>query len=394
VFTHRAAKIAALVEEIVRVHASGRPILVGTASVRESEELAAALRERSVACEVLNAKQDAREASIVARAGTYGAVTISTNMAGRGTDIRLGADDPTAYERVVALGGLYVIGTNRHESLRIDNQLRGRSGRQGDPGSSRFFISLEDDLIERYGVRVLIPKSHRPARQAAPIADPVVPREIARAQRIVEGQNFEIRRTLWKYSAIVDEQRTIVYRWREELLEDEADPGVWSERAPERYARFVDAVGADAVRRAEQRVSIHLLDRAWADHLALIEDIREGIHLQRYGGREPIAEFHRQIVETFATMMNRVHEESEELFEKIEVVDGGIDLGAAGMAGSSATWTYLVNDNPFSTFSQSLMSSQNIGAAAATGMLAVVYWPISLAVAAVIFVRRWLRRRR
>jgi preprotein translocase subunit SecA len=393
VFTHRGAKIAALVDEIARVHATGRPILVGTASVRESEELASALRERSVACEVLNAKQDAREASIVARAGVFGAVTISTNMAGRGTDIRLGGEDPAAHERIAALGGLYVIGTNRHESLRVDNQLRGRSGRQGDPGASRFFISLEDDLIERYGVRALIPKSHRPTLQAAPIADPIVAREIARAQRVVEGQNFEIRRTLWKYSALVDEQRTIVYRWRQELVQDEADPGVWSERVPDRHARFVEAVGADPVRRAEQRVSLHLLDKSWSDHLALIEDIREGIHLQRYGGREPVAEFHRQIVEAFGTMMDRVQDESAELFEKIDIVDGRIDLGAAGLAGSSATWTYLVNDNPFSTFSQSLMSSQNIGAAATMGMLAVVYWPISIAVAAVVFVRRWLRRR-
>ncbi len=176
VFTHRAAKVAALVEEITRVHAVGRPVLVGTSSVAESEELAALLRRQRVKCRVLNARHDAREALIVSRAGMPGAVTISTNMAGRGTDIVLGAGDAGAREYVVALGGLYVIGTNRHESRRVDDQLRGRAGRQGDPGSSRFFVSLEDDLVRRYGVLDLVPRGHRPGPQPGPVGDPVVAR--------------------------------------------------------------------------------------------------------------------------------------------------------------------------------------------------------------------------
>ena len=171
-------------------------------------------------------------------------------MAGRGTDIRLGGDADGMHEQVVALGGLYVIGTNRHESLRIDNQLRGRAGRQGDPGSSRFFISLGDDLIQRYGVMALIPKAHRPALRSSPINDPIVSREIARAQRIVEGQNFEIRRTLWKYSAMVDDQRAVVYRWRQELLQGESDPGVWVARAPERSRDAPGACRGNGRRRA------------------------------------------------------------------------------------------------------------------------------------------------
>ena len=169
VFTHRAPKLQALADEIARVQATGRPVLVGTASVAESEELAAMLRGRRVKCRVLNARHDAREALIVSRAGMPGAVTISTNMAGRGTDIVLGGGDPEAHAKVVALGGLYVIGTNRHESRRVDDQLRGRAGRQGDPGSSRFFVSLEDDLIRRYGVLGLIPR--RPPPRAAGRAD-------------------------------------------------------------------------------------------------------------------------------------------------------------------------------------------------------------------------------
>ena len=394
VFTHRRAKIAALVEEIARVHGTRRPILVGTASVRESEELAAELSSHGVRCTVLNAKQDAHEAETIAGAGALGAVTISTNMAGRGTDIRLGGPDEADRDAVVALGGLYVIGTNRHESLRIDNQLRGRAGRQGDPGSSRFFIALDDDLIQRYGVISLIPKAHLPSPRPQPIDDDVVRREIARAQRIVEGQNFEIRRTLWKYSAVVDDQRAIVNRWRQELLDGDADPGACVERAPEKYEALVRAVGADAVRRAEQRVTVHVLDRAWADHLALIDDIREGIHLQRYGGREPITEFHRQIVAAFSAMMERVKEDAVEVFERLEVREGQIDLAGAGIAGSSSTWTYLVNDNPFSTFGLSLVANRNIGLAATTGFLAALYLPFTMLVTATVFLKRWLSRRK
>ena len=394
VFTHRDAKTAALVDEIARVHATGRPILVGTASVRESEELSAELALRHIPHDVLNARQDAHEARIVARAGMLGAVTISTNMAGRGTDIKLGGPDEREHATVVALDGLYVIGTSRQESLRIDHQLRGRAGRQGDPGTSRFFIALDDDLIRRYGVMALIPKAHHPRLQAGPVDDPVVSREIARAQRIVEGQNFEIRRTLWKYSAMVDEQREIVYRWRQELLRDEADPGACAEDAPEHHAALTAAAGADAVRRAEQRLTIHALDGAWADHLARIDDIREGIHLQRYGGREPINEFHRQIVEAFSTMMDRVREDAVEMFLRLEARDGAIDLSRAGVAGSSSTWTYLVNDNPFSTLGLSLLANRNVGPAAATGFLALLYFPLTIVVTTTVLVRRWLRRGR
>jgi preprotein translocase subunit SecA len=394
VFVTRRAKQAAIVQEVERIHRTGRPILVGTTSVRESEELGAALKTRAVPCEVLNAKQDAVEASIIARAGQLGAVTISTNMAGRGTDIVLGGGDAVEREEVAALGGLYVLGTNRHESRRIDDQLRGRAGRQGDPGSSRFFISLEDDLIQRYGVMSLIPASHRPTPQSGPVDDPIVSREIARAQRIVEGQNFEIRRTLWKYSALVEEQRRIIYEWRQSLLADESDPGICAESCAEHHETLAEAAGVDAVRHAEQAIVIRLLDERWAEHLALIEDIREGIHLQRYGGREPVVEFHHQIVEGFEMLMAGVREQAAERFAKLQLVNGAIDLSAAGLAGSSSTWTYLVNDNPFSTLGLSMLASRNVGAAGAMGMLAVIYWPVTMIVTASVFVRRWLAKRR
>jgi preprotein translocase subunit SecA len=179
VFTHRAAKESALGDEVARAHGAGRPVLVGTLTVEESERIGALLRSRGIACQVLNAMHDEDEARIVAGAGAAGAVTIATNMAGRGTDIRLGDGTEGSAAHVASLGGLYVIGSNRHESRRLDRQLRGRAGRQGDPGESRFFLSLDDELLVRYGIRGLIPPEYVPPPQAAPLDHPVVGREIA-----------------------------------------------------------------------------------------------------------------------------------------------------------------------------------------------------------------------
>ena len=385
VFTHRDAKMRALADEIARVQATGRPVLVGTASVAESEALFRALRDRRVKCRVLNARHDAREAVIVARAGMPGAVTISTNMAGRGTDIVLGGGDAALRARLAALGGLYVLGTNRHESRRVDDQLRGRAGRQGDPGSSRFFISLEDDLIRRYGVTALIPKPHRPARQDGPVTNPIVAREVARAQRIIEGQHFEIRRTLWRYSAMVEEQRAQVCARREELLHDASEPAACADAAPEHHASLVRAVGARAVERAENQLTMLVLDRRWSDHLRLIDDIREGIHLQRYGGRDPLTEFHRQMIGAYASMMESVRDEVVEAFGRLRAEGGRIDLERVGLRGPASTWTYLVNDNPFASFWVSLAAPGNLGVSLATAMLAVMYWPVAVAVAAAVF---------
>ena len=388
VYTHRRAKMAGLTDEIERVHAAGRPVLVGTASVAESEELFRALRARTVKCRVLNARHDAREARLVARAGLPGAVTISTNMAGRGTDIVLGGGDPALHAQVAALGGLYVIGTNHHESRRIDDQLRGRAGRQGDTGSSRFFISLEDDLIRRYGVLALIPPGHRPAPGDEPIEDPIVRREIARAQRIIEGQNFEIRRTLWRYSAMVEEQRALVSARRDELLHGASQPTACAEGAPEHWKALERAVGAEELERAENRLTMILLDRRWSDHLRLIEDIREGIHLQRYGGRDPLTEFQRQIIDGYAAMMEGLHDEVVETFKTLRAEGGTIDLERAGLRGPAATWTYLVNDNPFASFWLSLIAPGRFGTSLATSFLALLYWPVTLVVVAARLLRR------
>ncbi len=394
VFTDRAPKMRALVEEIARVQATDRPVLVGTSSVAESEELAARLRGKGVKCRVLNARHDAREALIVSRAGMPGAVTISTNMAGRGTDIVLGGGDPEAHARVVALGGLYVIGTNRHESRRVDDQLRGRAGRQGDPGSSRFFISLEDDLVQRYGVMALIPAGRRPERQDGPVPDPSVRRAVAAAQRIIEGQNFEIRRTLWRYSAMVEEQRQLMFDHRQGLLEGDGGSGMCAEEAPGQYAALVLEAGAEQVRDAERRLALILLDRRWSDHLALIDDIREGIHLQRYGGRLPLTEFQRQIIDAYAAMMEGLRDEVVETFMRLRAEHGTIDLDRAGLRGPTSTWTYLVNDNPLPSFGLQLIAPGNLAVAIATATLAVVYFPVTIAVLATTVIRRRLRRQR
>ena len=346
VYSHRDAKERAVVEEIQRVHATGRPVLVGTLTVEESERLAARLRATGVGCEILNAKNDAMEARVIARAGAPGAVTISTNMAGRGTDIRLGGDDAAEHARVAALGGLYVIGTNRHESRRVDLQLRGRAGRQGDPGESRFFVSLEDDLLVRYGVEGLIAGRVVTGKSDEPLDHPVLRAEIDRAQRIIEGQNFEIRKTLWRYASVIEEQRRHVMEARRAILHGDEAPDVWRQ-APGRRQALVDEAGEDAVRDAERAVMLFQIDRAWRDHLARAADLREGIHLVSLGGQDPLTRFTTEIELAFRGIEEAIDQAVLDALAEVRVSDGRIDLEELGLRGPSSTWTYLVNDDPF-----------------------------------------------
>jgi len=348
VFTHKAAKREALVEEIVRVHQTGRPVLVGTASVSESEELSAALRAAGVVGEVLNAKNDEREAQVVAAAGAPFAVTLSTNMAGRGTDIRLGGADERERDAVVAQGGLYVIGTNRHESRRIDRQLRGRAGRQGDPGSSRFFVSLEDDLVRRYGVEKLVSVRHLPSPQAGPLDRPLVAAEIARAQRIVEGESGEIRRTLYAYAAPVERQRRATMERRFGVLTGAQPPDALLEaclsKLTETHPRLSEGERAGVA----QRVALRALDRGWSEHLAEARDLQDDSHLLAFAGKYPLAEFQRQVGEAFPAMVGRTFDQAEAALASLVIgPDGAVDWDASDLRGPSATWTYLIGDNPF-----------------------------------------------
>ena len=369
VFTHREAKERAVVDDVARAHAIGRPVLVGTLTVEESERLAAALRARGVACAVLNAKEDEHEARVVAAAGAPGAVTIATNMAGRGTDIRLGDGTAVGAECVAALGGLYVIGTNRHESRRVDLQLRGRAGRQGDPGETRFFLSLDDALLVRYGIRSLIPDRYLPPPGPDPIEHPVVRREIARAQRIIEGQNFEIHRTLSRYAAKLEEQYALVMERRAALVSGEDVPEVWA-GVPEARGRLVTAVGEAATDDAERAVTRAHLDRLWREHLAACADLREGIHLVRLGGQDPLERFTTEVRSAFAQLTAALDEAVLSALDGIRAQGGRVEIAGVHLKGPSSTWTYLVNDDPFRE--QVLLSLIGTGGKAVAVYAAVV----------------------
>jgi preprotein translocase subunit SecA len=382
VFTHREAKWRALTEEIVRAHTSSQPVLVGTASVQESEELASLLDARGILCSVLNARHDEYEAEIVAQAGVPGAVTISTNMAGRGTDIKLGGSDQRYRAEVLASGGLLVLGTNRHESRRIDLQLRGRAGRQGDPGSSRFFISLEDDLFKRYQLEDLLPARVRATRSDQPISSPLVNGEIDRAQRIVEGQCTSIRTTLSQYSEVVEQQRTIIAARRQRVLE-----GCWDSlldtAEPEALSRAREVLGMDTLRELERRLTLRAIDAAWADHLALIAELREGIHLQEIGGKSPLVELHRGIVDPFDDISDRVASRVATELSELDLDDTAASLQQ--IRGPSSTWTYLVNDTVFGSWI-GLLGGRNVGLLATA---AAFYAPLLLLLAVA---RRWFKR--
>ncbi|GAA2267038.1 accessory Sec system translocase SecA2 [Nonomuraea roseoviolacea subsp. roseoviolacea] len=317
-------KEAALVEEIQAVHATGRPILIGTLDVAESENLARQLRRRELDPVVLNAKNDAEEASIIARAGERDAITVSTQMAGRGTDIRLG-------EGVAELGGLYVIGSGRHASSRLDDQLRGRAGRQGDPGGSVFFVSMRDDLVTQFA-----PDERPPA----PDADGVVRHRrgayvVAHAQRVAEGVNLQIHRNTWRYTRLLEQQRELILEWRDKVLHGDAAARALAEGDPERWA----AMPEDTREETARQIVLHAIDRCWTEHLAFLTDLREGIHLRALGRMSPIDEFHREAVAEYKAMLAEVERRSLEAFEAPE----------PDLRRPTATWTYMVQDNPFGT---------------------------------------------
>jgi preprotein translocase subunit SecA len=289
VFPTKAAKEAAVQEVIRGVHSSGQPVLVGTASVEESERLSRALG--GIPHAVLNARNEEEEAGIIARAGLRGAVTISTNMAGRGVDIKLG-------DGVAELGGLFVLGTNRHESRRIDHQLRGRAGRQGDPGRSRFLISLEDDLLKQYGIE-----------------DARYQHDAESIQRLIEGQNLDIRLFLVKYEGVIEGQRNSIQQRRQQIL---------LSALPER----------------ERLVSLMTIDDLWADHLAAVSELRSGVQWISYGGRDPLHEYLTQVDTMFRDLEDSLESETAARLEDAE--QRGLDPPERG-----ATWTYLTTDRPF-----------------------------------------------
>ncbi|MEV4264410.1 accessory Sec system translocase SecA2 [Kribbella sp. NPDC049584] len=344
-------KNEALVKHIGVVHESGRPILIGTHSVEESEQLSDKLEAAGIEHVVLNAKNDAEEAAIIAEAGVPGTVTVSTQMAGRGTDIRLGGrDESHDKEKAIELGGLYVIGTGLHASRRLDDQLRGRAGRQGDPGETLFFASLADELVTRYSVSSgLRPHPDETGR----LTDRKSIGMLEHAQRVADGANAELHRTTWQYNRLTGQQRAILLETREKVLTEDLAATELAERAKERYDELVDEVGEDVVKAAARRIALGHLDRRWTDHLAYLADLREGIHLRSLAGGivhlKPIDEFNKSAIASFDTLIEDAWKDAAETFGTAEITPDGLDEEASGIPRPTATWTYLVNDNPFGT---------------------------------------------
>jgi preprotein translocase subunit SecA len=399
-------KFNAVVEEIKELHAKGQPVLVGTISIEKSERLSAMLKKVGIKHVVLNAKYHEKEAEIVAQAGRKDSVTIATNMAGRGTDILLGGNaeflakeqlrkkgiDPSTatqqqweesfnkiqtevqreHEEVIGLAGLHILGTERHESRRIDNQLRGRSGRQGDPGTSRFYLSLEDDLMRIFASEKVSSIMQRLGMdEGVPIESRLISKRIEAAQKQVEGHNFTIRKHLLEYDDVMNQQRKTIYGLRKKFLE-EADqkefllnltedviadyldthcgaglnPAEWNidglrhallhqfgldihhekisprelnrdelqqavfNKAKEKYEHKETLIGPEAMRLHERVILLNVLDSHWKDHLLAMDQLKEGIGLRGYGQRDPLVEYKKESFDTFQQMMNAIEEES------------------------------------------------------------------------------------
>lgn len=336
-------KFRAVTDEICKAHESGRPVLIGTQTVMDSERLASFLKIRGLEFNVLNAKNDESEAQIIAEAGKLGAITVSTNMAGRGVDIKLGGSDGTDAEKIKALGGLLVIGTNRHESVRIDNQLRGRAGRQGDPGESVFFISLQDDLMEHYSLRELLPEGYIDRLPPeGEIDDKRVIREAQRIQRIAEGRAYDEREQLSRYTDIIDVQRRKISERRKEILKGETNDSFVRDREPDYYYSVCNKFGHSAARDAERKITLYYINKGWAEYLDYTEYIKQGIHFVTLGGKNPCDEFNCTVAQAFEEMLSEIGDNVAEKFRNVKIDENGIDLEAEGIAGPSATWTYLV----------------------------------------------------
>ncbi len=356
VYVTAAAKSDAVIDHIIATHGTGQPILVGTQDVAESEDLHERLLRRGVPAVVLNAKNDEEEARVIAEAGKLGAVTVSTQMAGRGTDIRLGgsdvADDDPQKAEVAELGGLHVVGTGRHLTERLDNQLRGRAGRQGDPGSTVFFSSWEDDLVAAHMESGKLPTE---CDETGRVTNPKANALLDHAQRVAEGRLLDVHANTWRYNQLIAQQRAIIVDRRNTLLSTPTAREELRELAPARYAdltaTFGDGEAAQqdaeaAMERICRGIMLYHLDRGWADHLAYLSDIRESIHLRALGRQNPLDEFHRLAVDAFGHLAADAIEASQQTFETANVLTDEPGLDLSKLARPTSTWTYMVHDNP------------------------------------------------
>ncbi|QIV84322.1 accessory Sec system translocase SecA2 [Mycolicibacterium frederiksbergense] len=348
-----AAKNDAIVEHIAEVHESSQPILVGTRDVAESEDLHERLVKAGIPAVVLNAKNDAEEAAVIAEAGAQGRVTVSTQMAGRGTDIRLGGSDESGHDQVAELGGLHVIGTGRHYTERLDNQLRGRAGRQGDPGSSVFFSSWEDDVVVSFLEPNKLPlqtdeDGKVTSNKAATLLD--------HAQRVAEGKTLDLHANTWRYNQLTAQQRAILVDRRDTLLRTSTAREELQERSPKRYEQIAESVSEERLDEICRLIMLYHLDRGWADHLAYLADIRESISLRALGNQSPLDEFHRMAVDAFASLAADAIEAAQQTFDTANIVGGETGLDLTRLARPTSTWTYMIHDDPLADNVMSALS--------------------------------------
>jgi preprotein translocase subunit SecA len=353
VYITAAAKNDAVIAHITSIHETGQPVLVGTRDVAESEELHERLVKAGVPAVVLNAKNDAEEAEVIAEAGKLRAVTVSTQMAGRGTDIRLGGSDESDHDEVAELGGLHVIGTGRHHTGRLDNQLRGRAGRQGDPGSSVFFSSWEDDVVVAHLEPQKLPMQ---TDEDGRITNDKAAQLLEHAQRIAEGKLLDVHANTWRYNQLVAQQRAIISDRREKLLRTPTAREELAERAPKRYEELVEEIGEERLEKICRLIMLYHLDRGWADHQAYLSDIRESIHLRALGRQNPLDEFHRMAVDAFGSLAADAIEAAQQTFETANVVEDEPGLDLSKLARPTSTWTYMIHDNPLADDTMSALS--------------------------------------
>jgi len=329
------AKFKAIAQEIKERYEKGQPVLIGTISIEKNEYLGQLLKREGIKCEILNAKQHEREGAIIAQAGKLNAVTVATNMAGRGVDIILGGNPsaPDEVQKVREAGGLHVLGTERHEARRIDDQLRGRSGRQGDPGSTQFFVSLEDELMQRFGsdrIKSLMDMLKVPDDQ--PIENKMISSAIEKAQAKIEGYNFDIRKHVLDYDEVMNKQREAIYGMRKEILFDVTDEEIHAkvkdlmdEKEFTEYQEKIKEVPENEKANVEKFVMLRTIDMLWMEHLETMECLRESVKLRAYGQHDPLVEYKNEGHRLFSHMMEEINNAIVDMLMKVELKNGPIE---------------------------------------------------------------------
>src|SRR5699024_8331054 len=287
-------------------------------------------------CIVLNARNDAEEAAIIAEAGTHGKITVSTQMAGRGTDIRLGGAAGGDHDNVAELGGLYVIGTARYPSSRLDDQLRGRAGRQGDPGGSVYFASHNDELAMSNATEV--PHGITADDATGEINSDAAQRHIAHAQRVAEGTDLEIHRNTWRYTRLIEQQRAQLLTYRDKLLHTDRAAEVLAEQAAQRYEELATQLEETTLATACREILLYHVDELWAEHLAYLTELRESIHLHALARETPLDEFHRAAVPAFREVLDNARQRAADTLADVEVTENGVDLAGSGVRRPTSTW--------------------------------------------------------